>query len=485
MNHRTPRNRSIAGFALALTLGAACTPANKPPGDPFAASEPPPPPQTLSRFNVPLDYDFTPVMATVEREVPKTFGSLKDVHPFPNDPRKRYAFEAVRGPFTAFVVGSQVHLRTTLSYAARGYYNPRLAPEIRAGCGSESDLAQRPRIVVELVTPLTIDSLWNLKSRARLVKVERASTKGEDQCQMSILRLDVTDKVVDAARKALIAQMPVIDRKIAAVSLDSMASGWWQTLNRPIRLRDDVWLLLHPARLRLGKIIGAKRVLTIQAGVDAYPQIMTGAEPAVVMSPLPKLGGSPGTAGFNIVIDGNIDYRTISKTLTDLLRGKTITAKGHTVAIQSVSASGKAGGRLELGIDFAGDSKGTLHLGGAPKYDAAAAMIHVPDLDYDLDTDSKVVGVVAAVKSDEMRALLREKARIPVGPVIDRGKDLLTSGLNRTIGTALTMAATVDSVTVHDLYVRRPGIVVRAAAMGSAKVAVNPKPARPSKAKKR
>jgi hypothetical protein len=483
MSPCTPRNRSIA--ALALALGAACNPASKPPGDPFAATEPPPPPQTLSRFTVPLDYDFTPVMATVEREVPKTFGSLKEIHPFPNDPRKRYAFEAVRGPFTAFVVGSQVHLRTTLSYAARGYYNPRLAPEIRAGCGSETNPAERPRIVVELVTPLTIDSLWNLKSRARLAKVDRASDKSADQCQVSILRFDVTDKVIDAARKALTAQLPQIDRKIAGVSLDSMASGWWQSLNRPIRLRDDVWLLLHPARLRLGRITGVKRNLTIEAGVDAYPRIITGAEPAVVMSPLPKLAGSPGNAGFNIVIDGNIDYRTISNTLNDLLRGKTITAKGHTVAIQSVTASGKAGGRLELGVNFSGDSKGTLNLGGSPKYDAAAGMIHVPDLDYDLDTDSKVIDVVAAVKSEEMRAMLREKARIPVRPVLDRGKELLTTGLNRTIGTALTMTAKVDSVAVHDLYVRRPGIIVRAAAMGSAKVAVNQKPPRATSGKKR
>ena len=439
----------------------------------LADEDAPPPPQTLSRFNVPIEYDFTPIMATVERVVPKTFGSLSQVRDVPNDTRRKYAFEARRGPFTAFVVGSQVHLRTTLSYAARGYYKPPLGPTMSAGCGTGS---QRPRIVVELITPITLDSTWRLKSRARVGKIERASTRSEDQCQVSILRLDVTDKVEEAARTALTGQLPEINKRIGAVSLASQASGWWSSLNKPIRLRDDVWLLLHPARLRLGRITGAKRVLTIEAGVDAYPKIITGAEPAVVMSPLPALAGVAGGGGFNIVLDGNIGYATISQTLTSVMRGKTIGVKGREISIDSIHASGRSRGRIELAVTFSGDATGTINFAGTPKYDARISEILVPDLDYDLDTENNLIDAVAWVKSDDLRATMREKARISVAPVIDRGRQLLSAGLNRTIGTSLTLTATVDSVAVHELYVRRPGIIVRAAALGTAKVAVRRQP---------
>src|SRR3954469_15172055 len=68
----------------------------------FADDEPPPAPQTLSRFNVPIEYDFTPVMAQVEQAVPKTFGSLQDVKQAGEDTHRHYAFEATRGPFKAF-----------------------------------------------------------------------------------------------------------------------------------------------------------------------------------------------------------------------------------------------------------------------------------------------------------------------------------------------------------------------------------------------
>ena len=452
-----------------LTLLAACQPGgSRSPAD-LADVDPPPPPQTISRFNVPIEYDFTPVMTTIERVVPRTFGSLDSVREVPGDDRRHYAFEATRTPFTAFVVGSQVHLRTTLSYAARGYYKPLVGPTVSAGCGSSK---QRPRLVVELVTPLTLDTAWHLKSKAQLAAVARASNKPADQCKVSVIRLDVTDKVVDAARKGLEAQLPQIDKRIAAVSLKDQAVDWWAALNRPIRLHDAIWLKLQPARLRLGKITGAKRVLTIQAGVDAFPRIISGPEPAMVSSPLPKLAGPPGTDRFDIVIDGNIDYPTVSKTLTEVLKGKTVTTGGRTVAIDSIAASGRSAGRIELTLTFSGASSGTLLLHGTPTYERAVGEIQIPDLDYDLDTDNTIVDAVAWVKSDDLRAMLRDKARIPVAPVLDRGRQLLTTGLNRTIGGALVLSAKVDSVEVRDLYVRRPGIIVRAAARGKAKVAV-------------
>ena len=440
--------------------------------DPVLGSEPPAPAATRSQFNVPLDYDFTPIMSLMERAVPRTFGSLTTVHQMGDDQRRHYAFEATRGPFTAFVTGATVHLRTTLSYAARGYYKPMVGPTIQAGCGSKDE---RPRIDVELVTPLTVDSTWHVRSAARLARLEPATPN--DRCKVSVLRIDVTDKVVDAARQALTAQLPGINMKVRAISLAGQATGWWATLNRPIRLRDGVWLLLQPERLRVGKVTGAHRILTIQTGVDAYPRIVTGTEePAATTSPLPPLGGAPGSNGFSLVIDGNIDYATVSKALTAVLQGKSITVKGHTVTVQSITASGKSGGRLELAVSFRGDANGILQLAGAPRFDAAQAQIIVPDLDYDLSTNNSVVDVIAWVKSTELRSMLREKTRLSVTPVLDRGKELLTAGLNRTIGTSLTLAATVDSVAVLALYVRRGGIVVRAGAKGTAQVSVRQKP---------
>ncbi|HMA22748.1 MAG TPA: hypothetical protein VKP00_02110, partial [Gemmatimonadaceae bacterium] len=53
-----------------------------------------PAPAASSRFSVPLDFDFTAVLRTVERVVPRTFGSMDSVRVAGNDTRRHFAFQA-------------------------------------------------------------------------------------------------------------------------------------------------------------------------------------------------------------------------------------------------------------------------------------------------------------------------------------------------------------------------------------------------------
>ena len=145
---------------------------------------------------------------------------------------------------------------------------------------------------------------------------------------------------------------------------------------------------------------------------------------------------------------------------------------GRSVTVSEVSVAPASRGRLLLGIAFVGDASGRLQLVGTPRYRAAEGMVDVPDLDFNLDTDSRLVSAYAWLRSDELRATIRDKARVPVQPALDKGRQLLLSGLNRKLGDAVTLSATVDSVAVKGLYVTREALVVRAAATGRARVAV-------------
>lgn len=433
------------------------------------AAAPPPPDAIPSAFNAPLEYDFTPVMRTVERVVPTTFGSLDSLHQMGDDASKHYAYEATRSPFTVFADGKLMHLRTTLSYAARGYYKPPIGPTIGTGCGSGNG---RPRIAVELVTPLTLTPDWHLHSAVRLARMAPASSSPHDRCPVTILRYDVTDRVIDAARSALVAHLPAIDQRIDDVDLTDRFAGWWKLLERPIQLTDGVWLLLDPRRLRLGQVSGAGHVLTVEAGLDAYPRVITGAEPRPSDTPLPRLAHDTSAGAFHIVLDGIVDYVTASRALTDALRGKAVSEAGHTVAVSNAIVSPATRGRIALAIAFTGDASGTLRFVGTPVYDARRGEITVPDLDYDLETDNDLINAYAWLRSDALRATFRERARIPTAPVIDRGRQLLTAGLNRKIGDAVTLRATVDSVAVRGMYVTMPGLLVRVEATGTADVSV-------------
>jgi hypothetical protein len=458
------------GAAAAVLVLAGC--AREPAAtrtEPPDLGAPAPSAPALSRFSVPLEYDVTAVLRLVDEAVPRTFGSMDSVRSINDDTRKHYAFEATRGPFTAFATGREMHLRATLAYQARGFYKPPIGPTLSAGCGSEKE---RPRIIVELATPLTLTADWHLVSHARLVDIKPASTEGRDRCDVGILHTDVTDRVIGAARSALSKKLADVDRKVGTVSLSGHVTQWWAMLNRPIRLTDSVWLMLHPERLRMGSVSGEARVLTVPVSLDARPRIVTGSLPDTTYGPVPPLAKDTVGEGFNIEMDGLVDYGTATRAVTSALAHRTFTRANRTVTVQDVSVLPATRGRLLLSLSFVGDASGRLRLIGTPRYDSRIGEVSVPDLDFDLDTDNKIVSGYAWLRSDDLRTTIREKAHVPVRPALAKGRELLTSGLNRKLGDAVTLAADVDSVAVRGLYVTRDGLVVRAEASGRARVSV-------------
>jgi hypothetical protein len=432
---------------------------------------PPPSAPALSHFSVPLEYDAEAVLRLVDEAVPRTFGSMDSIRTMEGDSRKHYAFEATRGPFTAFARGREMHLRATLAYEARGYFKPPLAPTISAGCGGGR---KRPRIVVELATPLGLTSDWHLTAHTRIVTVRPASGAQRDRCDVGILHTDVTDRVIGAARSALAGRLGEIDRRVGRLDLGERVAGWWTLLQRPIRLADGIWLVVQPERLRRGDVSGEALVLTVPVSLDARPRIVTGDEPPIPRNPPPPLARDSVGDGFHIVMDGLLDYGTASRAVGDALAGRQLTRAGRTVTVRDAMVQPLARGRLRLSLSFAGDANGRLRLAGTPRYDAGRREVRVPDLDYDLDTDDPLVNAYAWLRSDELRTMLRDRARFPVDSALSRGRNLLLNGLNRQLGESLTLSATVDSVAVTGLYVTRDGLVVRADATGQARVAVRP-----------
>jgi hypothetical protein len=461
-----------AGAALAAVLSGACDRKGGPSvADTTIAPAPAPPAIPLSRFNVPLEYDFTTVLGVVERAVPKKFGSIDSVRQVGDDSRRHYAFEAVRDPFTAYAEGELLHLRATLSYRVRGYYKPMIGPTLQAGCGNGDN---QPRLQVELVTPLSLTSDWHLASRAQILRVSPASERDEDRCKVSVLRKDVTDGVIQAARRALIGHLRQIDQKVGAVDLTRRFTSWWSLLNRPIRIAEGVWLMLGPEQLRLGSVVGTGRVLTVQVGLDARPRIVTGARPEVDSASLtlPPLARDTVVDGFHVLLDGIVDYPTASRAMTDALRGKVVAEHGRSVTVESVAVSPAPGGRLALAVSFSGDAQGTLRFVGIPRFDQRRREVTVPDLDYDLRTDDPLLRTYSWLRSDDLRSYFRRKARVPETIVLDRARSLLLRGLNRRVGEVMTLSATVDSVAVQGLYVTPAALIARAQASGHAAVAV-------------
>src|SRR4051812_32386483 len=69
-----------------------------------------------SLVDVPVSYDLTPVIATLESAIPRSFGDLSVRSAVPGNTRAHYAFAAERGPFHVSFDGTVAHISTVVQY---------------------------------------------------------------------------------------------------------------------------------------------------------------------------------------------------------------------------------------------------------------------------------------------------------------------------------------------------------------------------------
>jgi hypothetical protein len=442
-----------------------------------------------SVLDVPVAYDLAPAVAALESAVPRAFGDLDDRKQIPSRPRLSVAFAASRAPFSVRVRGPTATIATVVTYRAKGWYDARFAPDVGGSCGVGADSA--PRLRVALATTVRLDGDWVLHPRTRVVAVEPASATVRDRCRVTIVEYDVTERVVAAVRGQLEGKAALVDARLARTDVRRRVANWWGLLQRPIRLRDSLWLEIRPSSVRLGELAAEEGALVAPLTLTAAPRIVTGPRPVSTPTPLPRLipaekgHGADDARGLRVHLEAALDYATAERAIAPKLVGRAFTRGGQRVVVRGARLRGTADGRVALTVLVGGAMDGAVRFVGRPRFDAAAGELQVPDLDFDVASDNVLVRGFDWLKHEELRDTLRDRARWPVAGLLDQARAKLEQGLNRDLTKGVRLAATVPDARVLDVRARRDAIVLRAEARGEASLRVSRTVPVPSGARRR
>ena len=421
-----------------------------------------------STLDIPLTLDLSPVVRELEKAVPRKFGNIEDRKAVPNK-RVKIAYEATRDPFAVSLTGRTASITGTVHYKGRGWYKPPIGPEISSSCGIND---QMPRARISLASDIEITSDWRLRGKSRISKVTPYSEERRDQCRVTVLKIDVTDRVINATREALEKQRPTIDRKISSINIRPRFENWWHLLERPIRLTDSVWLLIKPSAVRMGQTGGMKRTLVTSLGFSASPVVATGPRPTITPTPLPALTQGAVGDGLHILLEGVIGYDLATDLLQKAIVGKKFSRAGQNLEVHDARLFGIGGGKLALELRFKGAANGHVYLVGTPRYDPATNELYVPDLDYDARSTALLVRGLEWVKHDDVRQFITKNARWPIGDVMQTGKEQLAKGLNRDLAPGVRLTADVRQVQGLSVHARRTAIRLRAQADANARLTI-------------
>lgn len=450
--------------------------------DAAADSLPPLPPSIL---DVPVAYDLAPAVAALEAAVPRRFGSLDERRPVPSHPRLAVAFAAERSPFVVRVEGTTAVVEAIVTYRGRGWYALPLAPDVAASCGSAQEA---PRLRLTLATSVQLAPDWSLRSRTRVPVVAPASDATRDRCRVTVLRYDVTERVLDAARRQLEGKAALVDAHVARADVRGRVARWWTLLQRPIRVHDSLWLEIRPVAVRLGTVRAEDGALVAPLRLVAHPRIVSGPRPDSGTVPLPQLGDTAvagaaaadtaAAGGLRVRIDARLDYAVATRMLAGRVVGRTFERGGQRVVVRGAAVRAAPRGRVALLLDVDGAATGTVRLVGRPTLDVAAGELSVPDLDYDVDTDHVLVRGLDWLKHGDLRDTLRARARWPTGALLDRARGRLAQALNRDLADGVRLAAVVPTARALDVRAAADALVLRAEAVGSASLRVTRAPGR-------
>ena len=421
-----------------------------------------------STLDIPLTYDLSPVVAALEKAVPKKFGNIKERKQLANK-RMAVAFEAVRDPFSVSLNGQTAYISAVVHYEGQGWYKAPIVPEVSGSCGIDG---VKPRARITIASDLRISQDWRLRGKTRVARVEPYSTDVRDQCRVTVFNINVTDRVIDATKSALEAKRPMIDQKIASLDIRFRFEGWWHLLEQPIPLTDSVWLTINPSAVRMGENVGVKKTLVTALGFSASPRVVTGPKPIVPETPLPPLYPEAVGDGLHILLEGVVGYDVASDLLRKHLVGQKFDKAGQTFVVKDARMFGIGGGKLALELRFSGGANGRVYLVGTPRYDPSTNELYVPDLDYDVGSAGLLVKGVEWVKHDDVRDFIRSQARWSIGNVMGLGREQLVKGLNRDLAPGVHLAAEVKQVQGLSVHPRRTDIRLRAQADANARLTV-------------
>jgi len=424
-----------------------------------------------------VTYNLGPVVDSLEAVVPRTYGDIEHRLPIADSTRASFAYAVSRSPFRVRVTGQTLSISADVEYEGRVWYRPPIGPELSAGCGTGD--APRPRVRATLVSTGRLTPRWQLRTSTRVLRLEPYSDEPRDRCRLTLLRIDVTDRVIEATRHMLEQNLQRFDQAVSRWPVRAKFVHLWGLLQHPIRLTEDVYLEINPSTAQFGSVGAVGDTVMARLRIVASPRVVTSLQPADI-HPLPPLqaAGDIGN-GAHVVVEASCTYPVATALLRRVLVGRSIVREGRRIRIRDVQLAGIGGGRVALGVTLAGHVRGRLYFTGTPSLDPVHHQVNVPDLDYDVGTAQMLVQGFAWLKGVDIRDFLRDRARLPDSAVIGRLRGLAESGINRTLAPGVTLSGRIHDARGTSVRATMQAIRVRAVADAEFKLAIDRAPTLP------
>ncbi|HEX9980410.1 MAG TPA: DUF4403 family protein [Flavobacterium sp.] len=246
---------------------------------------------------------------------------------------------------------------------------------------------------------------------------------------------------------------------------------------QPFAMSDEyqTWLRIVPLELYTTEAEFRKESITLEMGMKCTMETLLGQKPEnkfdrnkIVLKPVSKM---PDKIAANIVAVST--YDDASKIMTKNFSGQEFGSGSRKVTVQNVAIWHKQG-KMVIALDLLGSLNGTIYLSGFPQYNAQTKEIYFDQLDYALETKSKLMRTANWLAQGIVLNKIREACRYSIKPNLDEGKQNMMKYLkNYSPVPGVYVNGNMDDIQFQKIQLTNKAVVAFIKVTGDVNVAVD------------
>lgn len=237
----------------------------------------------------------------------------------------------------------------------------------------------------------------------------------------------------------------------------------------------ETWLRVVPIELYTTDAKFKKETITMDMGLKCTMETLIGHKPAtkfdknkIILKPVMQM---PERITTNIAAVSS--YQDASKIITKNFSGQEFGAGSKKVTVQNVGLWHK-NGKMVIALDLLGSLNGTIYLTGYPQYNEATKEVYFDQLDYAIDTKSKLTKTANWLAQGYVLRKIQENCRYSIKPNLDEGKQSMMKYLkNYSPMPGVFVNGTIDDIQFQKIQLTNKAIIAFIKVNGDVNVTVN------------
>ncbi|RTL60437.1 MAG: DUF4403 family protein [Sphingobacteriales bacterium] len=428
----------------------------------------------LSEIDIPIKINLKPLYDLAEKKVETVYTSDNYPNQWSYDGcDTRYMYQFKRDRLRISTKNNVIRLAFSGFYKVRGSQrvcvgNTGVSPWAPdCSCGYKEEPR---RVEVGFQAVIGIHADYSVSSI-----IERMEPLPVDKCEVCFFKKDITKTVMDQLKLELdSAKMSIMDT-LSKINLRSQFQNIWNKLNSGQNLYGLGYLKMNPEKIRISSLAADNDTISLSVGLSARP-IISSVKPADTKSPIPNISDFKPHSSFNLFLDAQLDYDSLSNIITNRMKGYRMDISQvpqKYVMVESVKIYGDGKDKLILGVEFSGSNSGIMYFIGKPVYDKITGTLEIKNLDYDLKTKNLFLNTAKWLFDKKILNALNKHSKFEVANYINNLLPQLNQQLNREVYKGIFTTGKMESLQVTDLLPATGVFILRCNAKGELAMQVN------------